>query len=102
MRGAIEVTRLAECRQRATSGVGVASKLLDERVGSGKAHGVAKPCDERNVDAVTIEISLGIEEVRLDATSLIAERRTSAEVHHTIETPARSLDLHGIHAVGRE
>src|SRR5258705_5471290 len=100
VRGAIKVTRLAECRQRAARRIGVASKLREEGVGSGKAHGVAKPYDERNVDAVTIEISLGIEEVRLDATSLVAERRTSAEVHHTIETPARSLDLHGVHAVG--
>src|SRR3954471_13826630 len=71
VRGAIKVTRLGECSQRTPCGVRVESKLRDERVGSGKAHGVAKPCDERNVHAVTIEISVGIEEMRLDATSLV-------------------------------
>src|SRR5947208_4116072 len=101
VRGAIEVTRLAECRQRAPSGVGVSPQLRDECVRSGKANGVAQPCDERNVDAVTVEISVGIDQVRFDATALVAERRTPAEVHHTIETSARSLDPDGVHAVRR-
>ena len=100
MRGAIEVTRLGRCRQRTPSGVRVESELCDERIGSGKAHGVAEPCDERHVNAITVKITVGIEEVRFDATALVPERRAPAKVHHTIETSVRSLDAHGIHAVG--
>src|SRR6478609_1952273 len=66
VRGAIEVTRLGRCRQRAPSGVRVESELGDERVGSGKALGVAQTRDERNVHTITIEISAGIEEMHLD------------------------------------
>src|SRR4029079_2233748 len=88
VRGAIEVTRLGRCRQRASSGVRVESELCDERVGSGKAHGVAETGDERNVHAITIKISANVEEMHLDVTALVTERRASAEIHHTIESPA--------------
>ena len=102
MRGTIKVTRLGQSRQRATSRVGIPVELGHESFRIRESHRVAQPRDERDVDAVAIEIPIDIEHVHLERSALFAKGRTSTEVHHTVETSARSNDLDRIDAVGRQ
>ena len=102
MRGTIKVIRLRESRQRVSSRVGVPMELGDEGIRIWKSHRIAQPRDERDVDAVTVEITIDIEHVHLERAALFAKGRTSTEVHHTVETPARSNDLDRVDAIGRQ
>src|SRR5215218_8782294 len=102
VRGTIKVIRLRESRQRASSRAGVPMELGDEGIRIRKSHRIAQPCDERDVDAVTVEITLGIKHVRLQRPARFAKGRTSAEIHHTVEPAMRSNDLNGVDAVWRQ
>jgi hypothetical protein len=102
VRGTIKVIRLHESRQRASSRVGVPMKLGDEGIRIGKSHRIAQPCDECDVDAVTVKITPGIEHVRLERSALFAKGRTSTEIHHTVEPSARSNDLNGVYPIRRQ
>src|SRR5215207_2401233 len=99
VRGTIKVIRLGESRQRATGRLGVPAQLGDQRIRVGKAHRVAQACDERHVYPVAIEVALRVEQVRLEGAPLVAEGRSAAEIHHTIESPPRSNDLYGVDTV---
>ena len=102
MRGTFKGIGLGESRQRAACRVGVPVQLGHESIRIGESHRVAQAGDECDFDAITVEIPRRIEEMGFEGAALVAERRPTAEIHHTVESPARSNDLDGVHAVRRE
>src|SRR4051812_46753752 len=101
-RGTIKVTRSAKGRQRESCGPFVGGELRHEGGGSIEAHGVPQPGGESDPDELAVEVAVGIEQVRLDGATVVAEGRAPAEIEHPAKAPARRPDLDCVHTVRRE
>src|SRR5262249_6373649 len=88
--------------QRET-GIGrVAAELRHERLDAIESLHVPQPPDERDRHGFAVPVAARLEQVDLEAPVDVAERRSTAEVHHSSERAPRRLGANGIYPVRRE
>ena len=63
---------------------------------------VAKPPDERDRHGFAVPVAAGLEQMDLEAAVDVAERRPTAQVHHSAERTPRCLGTNRVYPVRRE
>src|SRR5687767_13772466 len=98
---AFKVTGKLKESQRVSGFALVVAQLFRQLLRRGELPGLAEPQHEIDPHVSAIEISIGVEQMRLERGRGISESRTRSEIHHTADRPSGRLNPNRIYTFRR-